>query len=438
MHRLHKCILMFIMFYSSNSNAVVDIDRLKHLFDSGNSHAAYEYAYSERADSEGDPAFDYYYGASAIDVGQGSEGVFALERVLISQPNNHAARLELARGYFILQEYNRSRLEFNTVLKYNPPDDVRERIYNYLDRIRLQEDRYNTTSTAFIEIGFGSDSNINSGPGNPTITFLGQTGLLSNSALEQKDSTGKIKANYGFSTPLSAKTSFNASINANLVNNSDHSELNTTTFTESAGFRFLHAQDSYSIDLLAQQFSLDSKNYRQLTGINSNWSRHLSQLSTLQAYLQYSNQNFEGQEVRNVNTGTLGIGFTQRYTAALSPVLFTSIYVAKDNPERSSDVAKQISERNYYGARLGTVLSTSSKTSSQFSISHQNSQYGLEDINGILREDSLNSAELNFTWLLSRSWSLLADASYIKNDSNNTINAYDRKQFIVSLHYEMK
>ncbi|MDH3342432.1 MAG: hypothetical protein OEM07_01785, partial [Gammaproteobacteria bacterium] len=252
------------MIYSSHSSASIDFDYLKQLFDSGNSQAAYEYAHSEFLQYEGDPVFDYYYGASAIDVGQASEGVFALERVLDSQPNNHAARLELARGYFVLQEYTRSRAEFNTVLKYNPPDDVRERIYAYLDSIRLQEDRYKNTSTAYIEIGYGSDSNINSGPSNPVISFLGQTGQLNATALEQNDTVNKIKANYGFSTPLTTKTSFNINLNASLNNNSDHSELDSTTLTESAGFRYLHAQDSYSIDLIAQQFSIDGKDYRQL------------------------------------------------------------------------------------------------------------------------------------------------------------------------------
>ena len=426
------------MFYSHHSFASIDLDQLKRLFDSGDSQATYDYAYTEVFSHEGEPVFDYYYGASAIDVGQGSEGVFALERVLDSQPNNHAARLELARGYFILQEYARSRTEFNTVLKYNPPDDVRERIHNYLDSIRLQEDRYRTTSTAYIEFGYGTDSNINSGPSNPTIIFLGQTGQLNDATLEQKDNVTKIKANYGFSTPLTAKTSFNASINANLNNNSDHSELDSSSYTESAGFRFLHAQDTYSIDLIAQQFSIDNKDYRQLTGINGNWNRHISQLTTLQTFLQFSKQDFDGQETRNVDTGSLGIGLTKRFNAALSPVIFSSLYIAQDTPENDSITAQQIAERDYYGVRIGTVLSTSAKTSSQFSVNYQSSQYGLENINGILREDKHSSAEYNFTWLLSRNWSLLADASYIQNDSNNTINAYDRKQFSVSFHYEMK
>jgi len=426
---MHKWILILAMIYSSNTLATIDLNRLRYLFDSGNSQEAYEYAFAELLTYEGDPAFDYYYGTSAIDIGKANEGVYALERVLVSQPNNLAARLELARGYFVLQEYDRARAEFNIVLKFDPPDDVREKIYAYLDNIRLQEGRYKTTSAAYIELSYGTDSNVNSGPRNPTIFFLGRTGELSPDALEQRDDYTNLEANYGISTPLTAGISFSANINANLRKNSKHSELDTETYTESADFRFLHAQDSYSIGAIAQQFFVDSNDYRQLIGINSGWSRHLSQQSSLQAFLQFSKQDFDGQEVRNVNTGTLGAGFTKRFDISLSPIIFTSAYIAQDDPESNSETAGKIAERDYYGARIGTILSTSSRTSVQISVDYQTSEYGLKDENtGILREDDYTNTELNFTWLLTRNWSLRADASYLKNESNNTINEYDRKQ----------
>jgi len=435
---MHKWLLTFAMFYSSNTLATIDLNQMQRLFDSGNSQEAYDYARSELLTYEGDPFFDYYYGTAAIDVGHASEGVYALERVLVSQPNNYAARLELARGYFILQEYDRSRAEFNTALKFKPPAGVREKINAYLDAIRLQESRYKTTSTAYIELGYGADSNVNSGPSNPSVVFLGITGQLDPTALEQRDHYKTLKANYGISTPLTAGILFNASINANLRNNSEHSEVDTETYTVTSSFRFLHAQNSYSIGIVAQQFSVNSKDYRQLAGINADWSRHLSQQSTLQTFLQFSQQDFDGQETRNIDNSTFGLGLTKRFDAALSPVLFTSIFAAQDTPESSSTIAKQIAERDYYGARIGVVFTTSPKTSTRFSVNYQNSEYGLEDINGILREDDYSSSELNFTWLLSRNWSLLADASYIQNDSNNTINIYDRKQASVSFRYEVK
>ena len=118
MHRLCRCSLLLIMLYSNNSLAGIKPALLKQLFDSGDSQAAYDYALSEISKYEGDPTFDYYYGAAAIDIGEANEGVYALERVLVSQPNNHAARLELARGYFILQEYTRSGCSIYIILHY--------------------------------------------------------------------------------------------------------------------------------------------------------------------------------------------------------------------------------------------------------------------------------------------------------------------------------
>jgi hypothetical protein len=435
---IKRCLILIIMIYSSNTLATIDINRLKQLFDSGNSQQAYDYALTELMAHEGEPVFDYYYGAAAIDVGHASEGVFALERVLDSQPGHLAARLELARGYFILEEYARSRAEFRLLLKANPPEDVVDKVHAYLDTMRAEEGRHTTIHTVYAEAGYGTDSNVNSGPSNPTIIFLGQTGQLSASTLEQRDSFSELTVNYRVTTPVKAGISFNASINGIQRINNDHSELDTDTYTGNAGFRFLHAQDEYSAGLIAQQFNVNGDNYRNLIGIDANWRRQLSQKTTLMSFLQFSQQDFDGQAARNVRTSTLGIGLTKRLNTSVSSALFTSVYIAQDDPESGSDISRQIAERDYHGARVGAIVNTSSKTSIQLSANYQSSEYGLEDINNTLREDDYTSAELDFKWTLSRNWSLLADASYIKNDSSNTINEYDRKLAGVSLRYETK
>ena len=440
MSQAYKCpilgwIILMTILYSNSTIAAIDINRLKQLFDSGNSQLAYNYALTELSENEGDPVFDYYYGAAAIDIGHASEGVFALERVLDSQPGHLAARLELARGYFILEEYSRSRAEFRLLLKANPPDDVAEKVYTYLDTMRGEEGRHTTLHTAYVEAAYGTDSNVNSGPSNPTITFLGQVGQLSASALEQRDSFSELTANYKVTTPISAGISFNATINGKQRNNYERSELDTSTYTGNAGFRFLHAQDEYSIGVIAQQFNVDGENYRNLTGLDANWSRHLSQTTTLMSFLQFSQQDFIGQTARNINATTLGLGLTKRLETS---ALFASVYAAKDDPESNTDIAKQIAERNYYGGRVGGIFNTSAKSSVQISFNHQSSEYGLENIDGILREDDYNSTDIDFKYTLSRNWSLLADASYIKNDSSNTINEYNRKLASISLRYETK
>ena len=132
-------------------------ETLQNLLRSQKTQSAYDYANQYLEEMEGDPYFDYVYGVSAIDTGHASQGVFALERVLLVFPEDHVARLELARGYFILEEYARAREEFEEVLKTNPPEGVQETTIAFLDKIRLKEARYKTTSNGFIELSLGTD-----------------------------------------------------------------------------------------------------------------------------------------------------------------------------------------------------------------------------------------------------------------------------------------
>ena len=95
-------------------------DDIKALIEKGDSKAAYELG-RKYPDQLGEPAFDFYFGVAAIDSGHAGEGVLALERYVVNFPDNHNARLELARGYFVMGDDQRAREEFNNVLKLNPP-----------------------------------------------------------------------------------------------------------------------------------------------------------------------------------------------------------------------------------------------------------------------------------------------------------------------------
>ena len=95
-------------------------DDIQALLAKGDAKAAYALA-KKHPDQLGRPGFDFYFGIAAIDSGHAGEGVLALERYVITFPNNLEARLELARGYFVLGENQRAREEFSGVLKANPP-----------------------------------------------------------------------------------------------------------------------------------------------------------------------------------------------------------------------------------------------------------------------------------------------------------------------------
>src|SRR5687768_7354492 len=87
----------------------------------------------------GDVHFDFLYGVAAINTGRVAEGLLALERHLAAVPANDRARLELARGYFLLGDYPRARAEFDFVLRYNPPAGVRNNIAGFLQAMQARE-----------------------------------------------------------------------------------------------------------------------------------------------------------------------------------------------------------------------------------------------------------------------------------------------------------
>src|SRR5262249_5546149 len=116
-------------------------DDIQALLEKGDATAAYELGRKNR-DQLGSPAFDFYFGIAAVDTGHAGEGLLALERYVLSYPDNLSARLQLARGYFALGEDARARSEFESLRALNPEPQLASTIERFLDAIRLRESRY--------------------------------------------------------------------------------------------------------------------------------------------------------------------------------------------------------------------------------------------------------------------------------------------------------
>ncbi|MCK9532387.1 MAG: hypothetical protein M0R77_17895 [Gammaproteobacteria bacterium] len=78
------------MLFASQALARLDIYEMQRLIESGQ-EAAYQLALPYRSAYEGFALFDFYYGWAALDSGHLDEGVFALARVVMQQPDNSSA-----------------------------------------------------------------------------------------------------------------------------------------------------------------------------------------------------------------------------------------------------------------------------------------------------------------------------------------------------------
>jgi hypothetical protein len=415
--------------------------QLSSLFEKFQRKQAYSYANQYLAEQEGDPYFDYYYGVSAIDSGFASQGVFALERVLLTFPEDPVARLELARGYFILEEYSRSRQEFEDVLETaNPPDSVKQTAKLYLERIRKNEERYKTTLSGFVELGAGHDTNVNSAPDDAS-GFIGDPLFES---LELEDGFYSVAGNFNIAHPFSPGWLVNVSVSANLKKNLDFSQFDTTTATAMTGIAYTTRASKYSVDITAQEFLLDGDSYRNLLGLSLGWNYTNSELSSFSTSLQYVRLEYDTVSILDSDLVSLNLGYTHQFSARFAPVFFSNLKLGAEMAKSDLAAAKANTERDIYSLRLGLALSLSTKFVLQSSIGLQNSQYDTEQLNVVTgaiasnlvtRSDDFYSADINLFWLLNQDWRVDTRASYSNNVSNITNREYDRTLFSVNLSY---
>src|SRR5688572_10608072 len=149
--------------------AASDLSRAETLVREGRAAEAYSLLLAREAEAAGDPDFDYWLGVAALESGKPDKASIALERVLLVRPDFVGARLDLARAYFALGDYERATLEFKTVLEQDPPPAARETIERYLRETDFLARSKQRRWTAYLEAAMGYDTNVNNATGSNTV-----------------------------------------------------------------------------------------------------------------------------------------------------------------------------------------------------------------------------------------------------------------------------
>lgn len=421
------------------SHSATDFLReIARLYNAGQADKAYALAEKHVLEAEGDPDFDAYYGMAALDSGHFSQGVFALERLLMLQPENHRIRLELARGYFLLEDYSRARREFQRVLDSNPPKKVQANIQHFLDLIRLRESRYRTTAGFYLEFGGGYDSNANSAPSaaNFESPLLGP-GTLSGSSLSQEDSYISYAVGGNIVHPIKPGISLFGRASATRRNYDEVTDFDLGSLNAEGGITLLHESDRFQLRLQAQNYDVGHDRYRELHAISGDWRRQLNPQTQLTGFARYANLNFPANGLYDSRLGMAGLGLLHSYDIRWKPMPFASLYGGKEKAREDSSIARYLVDRDIYGLRFGAHFSPNVRLNLNISALLQESRY--DESNIIFarkREDEYRSLSLGATWLLDPRWSIHGNLSYSENDSNIPIYRYYRTETGLTVRYE--
>lgn len=404
----------------------------------------------------GDPAFDFFYGIAAIDAGHAGEGVLALERYILSYPDNRDARFQLARGYFILGEDQRARDEFEALLP-GSAGEQKVAVERHLDAIRARESRYQPTAKAYVEAGIGVDTNINAGLTNgvtPMIPGLGFLPAVSPNSItaRERDTFVTVSAGGQGTYPVSPGVSLYAAggIDARRHLDSLNDVFDQHSLGANGGVSYLVEKNLFKAGASVSQSWVDNQNYVLSYGLNGEWNHQLDQFNRLTLGLQVARFDYEDMNVYLTKDKTGGLVFSQgthknsdlvgisgAWTHALpvpfQPIVTVSASYGEDRNQRNRDDLS----RDIYGARISFSMTPAERWGINAGLGYQeNKHHAIFTTGSANRHDTSWSLDGSLSYFYTRDFSVRAEVQAMDQNSNIGLFQYRREALSVKARYD--
>ena len=412
------------------------VDDLKSLVEQGRFADAFNLGvHNERL--AGDPIYDYFFGVAAIDSGRASLGVLALERVLLDNPGNDLARLELARGYFVVGDYERAREEFEYMRGRQLPPAVRTSVERYLNAIRDADPKFRVVRRTFLEYAGGYNSNVNSATSASTIEIPSVGPItLDGSSKPSPSVLAQVAAGTQVQGPLSADVKYQVGLEANYRAYAQRDTFDQGSFTALGGLDFSLGNNNIKTSGYFSRALLDRMRFRDTTGVVLDWGRALDKETQLRASVSYSLlRHAEANAGRDANLPSLSIGVNRYLGTSWKLSLDVDANLAEEaNIRHRSDFQRKImgirSDLRFYpgGRWLGNA-------GAGYSVSIYE---GMDPLLLDRRRDALLSLDAGLQYQLTPGWSVRGELSLFNNQSNLDLYAYDSLLFMVKMRYEWK
>lgn len=409
------------------------LDQGRRRLESGDPAGAYALLEPLETQRAGEPAYDFLLGLAALESGRNTRAVFALERVLALEPGNARARAEIARAYLALGEHRAAREEFERVKQQDIPPGVTATIDRLLALILRAENLNKPTLKGFLELGLGSDSNVNSATDANTVAVpaLG-IARLNPDSVQTSDLFAALNGGLAYRHPLPGGHFLTANLNAAARRNQHDSQFDTSSFDAALGWQQRRDQDTVSLAFTGSNFQRDGRGLRDTVGLNAQWQRDYDQLSQGTLFLQYLDLKYPGQEIRNVDRVVLGAGYA---LAVLPPtVVFGSLYAGSEMTRAGQ--AKHLGH-HLLGIRVGAQHRINPAWTLAGSAGYEGRRYGAaEPLFDQRRTDDQTDFSLGLQWSASPRWKLGARGSYLQNHSNLEIYKYSRSILSFNSRFE--
>jgi hypothetical protein len=369
----------------------------------------------------GQPEFDFLYGLAALNAGRVAEGVLALERHLAAAPGNDRARLELARGYFLLGEYPRARSEFDFLLRSKPPAGVRANIDSYLQAMQLREGR-NVRGSArlYAEVGGGYDDNVNLATFRDSVNIGFDSVALDNSSRQLGDSFAQVAIGGVHQVRASNQLTLLAGADLDQKANVRWHAFDVTTGGVYLGFTQLSGLALWRMTLGSSELRVGNRRYRDQLQLsldaNVNWSQDLATTTVIQ-YSELRHATID--RARDARAVVLAGVITKSLPdlPGQPSVGARLAHLQEDNLRLRNDLSK----RNTV-LRVFASLEPLARTRVAISVASGREYFRAEDIAfRSTRRDKNEAVDVSATYALTNTWSLRLEGTWLKGESNQDL-----------------
>jgi len=404
------------------------------LAESGQARQAFDMLAPLEVTRAGDPDFDTVFGIAANQIGEHARAVMALERATTVQPGNARARAELGRAMFAVGDSKSARILLDQAKAQGAPVEAAFTIDQFLRAIDVAESSARSSFQAYVELGFGHDGNVSSGPVNANVAVpaLGGNVTLAANALRRSASFGNLGLGAAGRRVIDSRWSVIGNASFNQRTNFNASRFSNSQFNIGAGGAYRVDRQEYSLVAVHEDYRVDGSSNRTQNGLIGEWIYRIDNQREMGGYLQWSKLRYPGQQVRDATRTVGGASYAQQLGSGW--LGWGGAYIGNES-EEAAGVPQQ--GHAALGLRVGVQKSFNQTLAAFASFNHERRNYGGTDPFFLVqRQDRQASLGLGVTWLPAKSWRVTSQLNYIRNQSDIVINDYNRASVSVSARYE--
>lgn len=414
------------------------LDQAQAWVQQGEALRAFQLLDAQEARRAGDAAFDEAMGRAAFAAAQYTRAVMAWERVVLTQPGNLAAQMELAKALHAVGDKRGVQALAEQVRLRAIPVDAALSIDQFLVSYDRMDHEGHSTWKGYLDVTLGRDSNVNVGP-EPNAPALSPPGTppwsLAPGAQAQRASFAALQGNLRGRHVLDARWSLIGSATAEVrghVNSDAAKAYDSEQLDATAGLAYRVERNEWMLSAQGATYRLEGDTLRNTAGLLAEWIYRIDGFRQWDTFLQVQTLRYPDQSLRDVRRTVGGTSYV--HVLRNGSLFYAGAYAGQEKP-RAAGVDNL--GHDLVGLRGGVQWALSADWAAFTHLNYERRHYGAVDpFFGVTRRDRQAHWVLGVSWVPSPGWRVTPQWALTRNASTLPITEYDRRVFSVTLRRE--